>query len=168
MKFHYMIDVETLGLGRDPAVTQIACVRFTPEDGLLDCLDMKIALASGNCHIEYGTLKWWLSQDNNLFRKAMSGETPLMGALYRLQAFMTDVGYVWANGPQFDLRILRDAYDKRCITCPWNFRQEYDYRTAVYMTDVERIKPETAHDALSDAQAQALTIIGAHETKRSN
>lgn len=66
---------------------------------------------------------------------------------------------MWANSPAFDLVMLRNAFNKHHVDAPWGFWIERDFRTFLSMTNADRVKPEVAHDALSDAKAQAQTLI---------
>ena len=63
---------------------------------------------------------------------------------------------VWGNGATFDNVILRNAYQKTGLDCPWPFWQDRCYRTLKNLApDIDRPELGTLHQALNDATVQA-------------
>jgi hypothetical protein len=82
------------------------------------------------------------------------------------QAFNWDGAEVWANGSDFDLPIIANAY-RACgySNAPWPYFNGRDYRTVRKMfpksvLNEYTVEPACAHDALEDARAQVLTLQG--------
>ena len=81
---------------------------------------------------------------------------------------------VWAKPPGFDLAFLRRLFDKYCIECPWQYKQEHDVRTLmwvaqhVYGVDFKVPSIENTglvkHNALHDAALQATLAQAALRT----
>lgn len=73
---------------------------------------------------------------------------------------------IWANDPHFDVSILAAVFDAVGLPVPWHYRSPRSMKTAI---DMAGLKPEeycnygTAHNALDDAIAQAMTVCKAHE-----
>lgn len=73
---------------------------------------------------------------------------------------------VWANGPQFDVSILEAVYHAVQLPAPWYYRAPRDFRTitdAAGMTHDDFCNYGTAHNALDDAIAQAMTVCEAYK-----
>jgi hypothetical protein len=70
------------------------------------------------------------------------------------------------------LPILDTAYRACGMSAPWAYYNARDYRTLKYEMNKDlfrslEVKPEVKHNALSDAKAQALTLLAmrAHAVK---
>jgi hypothetical protein len=80
--------------------------------------------------------------------------------------FKTDwekIKEVWANGTDFDLVILRNAFERTGIRCPWAYYKGRDYRTVRKLFPQAvlnecTVEPRIKHDAFEDATSQALTL----------
>ncbi|HRO04964.1 MAG TPA: 3'-5' exoribonuclease, partial [Terricaulis sp.] len=69
---------------------------------------------------------------------------------------------VWAMPPEFDLVILRNVADAHGVSLPWKYNKTRDLRTLEYLagcSSKDRMQAAVAHDAGSDAAAQASTAI---------
>lgn len=163
-----MIDIETLGTGSDCAILSIGAVEFD-ENGLGKEFHVHIDLEScteAGLVIEPRTVMWWLDQSDAARKAITRGKrVPLIKALVGLkEAFNWEKTKVWCNGANFDFPILTHAYRALGGDAPWQYWNCMDYRTIknIVPTDVLKASLEqagTAHDALSDAKAQALTLI---------
>lgn len=165
-----MVDIETLSVHPDATVLSIGAVAFDPVIGLApvsfeSTLDR--AQQKGR-RIDSDTVAWWISQaEENPGAASVFHERrlePVEHALRRLTEYYnhwcTEDSGVWANGPDFDLVILRSLYQDLDSKPPWTHKQHRCYRTLrgfAQEAGLEiNIKPNLKpHNALSDAQYQA-------------
>lgn len=169
MSRHLMIDLESLGVLPGCAVLSLGAVEFNEEGQFLGHFHAHITLEScvkRGLKIEAGTVMWWLTQE----RAAQQALTDAEGhPLHEvLEAFIGTFNWqdlkVWANGASFDFPILVQAFEACGFKKPWAYYNEMDFRTMKNLVpkaefDALRVRPELAHDALSDAKAQAQTLI---------
>lgn len=169
---NFMIDIETLGTGSNSVILSIGAVEFDPDsddigEGFHVLVNIDSCLNKGLI-VSGSTLCWWMTQSEearNIFNR-QSESLHLASALLALRQYMlgkSAIPIVWANGTDFDLAILQNAYSKVDIEQPWSYYNGRDYRTIKAMLpkktfDKLRVKPEVAHDAYHDALAQARTL----------
>lgn len=145
-----MLDIETMAASANAAIASIGAVKFD-DKGVVDTLYRRVEWRG---YVSPATVKWWLGQgDRARAEMASKDVAPLEDTLKELVRF---VGYhpVWGNGSDFDNAIVQH----RMILCgiqSWNHRQNRCYRTMKSLYNVEYTPPEDAHNALSDALAQA-------------
>lgn len=162
---HIMIDLETMGTRPDAPIVAIGAVAFD-ADGITHefyaNVDLGSAVNSG-AKIDANTVMWWMQQDDDA-RAALVGKEDqysLVGALVEFSKWMylRDAG-VWGNGATFDNVILREAYLRAAVPCPWPFWDDKCYRTVkgIY-PDVPLDRSGTHHNALDDARTQAEHLI---------
>ncbi len=173
------LDLETLGTAPGSVILSIGAVAFNIDDPThrmlpesLPRFDIAIDVASATqagFTIDPDTVMWWLRQSDGA-RHAMAQKQGQAGRLAEvLYAFRDFVGLatvgpdtvrVWGNGSDFDNVLLAEAYRKLNRPAPWKFWNNRCLRTLrAEHPDVPRVKPRLAHDALSDAEAQAATIL---------
>lgn len=175
MTAHVMIDIETLGSAQQgrPAVVQIGAVTFNARGVNMDetfnqCIDRH---APDMGEIDCDTVWWWLGQSEEARQAAFHGSNSRPTARQLFGDFIAWVQrleggdpYVkfkfWAKPISFDLRIIRSHCEHFGLDI-WPFRSEVDLRSACFAAGVNPSahKPEVAHDALSDAIAQAQTAV---------
>jgi hypothetical protein len=158
-----MIDLETLGLHADCVILSIGAIQFDLETGDMDhsfgrCLDIDDQLRRGRT-IEGSTLRWWLQQDKAVLESNMRAAIPLEQTLYDFGEWMydNDIQYVWANGTNFDLGILKHAYNSIPLGLPWDYGSERDYKTLreLLMPAPMLLQRDAAkHNALADCRYQ--------------
>lgn len=168
MQKHVMLDIETFGIASTSVVLSIGAVEFT-LDGIQSSFYVDICPESctkAGLTMDPRTVLWWLEQNEAARMKLVDANTtPLMAALSRLsQAFDWKGMKVWCNGANFDFPILANAYQAVDSRPPWNYYNLMDYRTLKNLVPYEvheslRVRPTVAHNALADAEAQALTAI---------
>jgi len=180
MKVNYSIDLETLGTRYDSYILSIGIAAFNIETGEIINTFHKKTVCDDNFNIDLSTVMWWLNQ-NDEARKAItkretitangvSSEVPIEMALNELSNFIPDHknSIVWGNGSSFDITLLDHAYHKCGLKQPWIYYNVRDMRTIVDIAKSmgfmkERIKFEgVKHDALADAEHQALVISNAY------
>ena len=162
---HIMIDLETMGTRPDAPIVAIGAVAFDANGITREFyanVDLGSAVNSG-AKIDANTVMWWMQQDDDA-RAALVGKEDqysLVGALVEFSKWMylRDAG-VWGNGATFDNVILREAYLRAAVPCPWPFWDDKCYRTVkgIY-PDVPLDRSGTHHNALHDARTQAEHLI---------
>jgi len=169
-----MIDLETAGLTPDGAILSIGAVKVGLDQQTLGetfymNVDMQSCLDKG-MHAKGSVFEFWMRQPEEA--RARLFDPKPVHLHFMLTAFGSwvyrDTGKnirVWGNGVNFDIGILRSAYEYSNVKVPWHFREERDMRTLVMvgkgkgipMPKVDREGPK--HDALSDALYQARIIM---------
>ena len=158
-----MLDIETLGTQSNSVIISIGAVRFNLETGetgeefyknidIDTCLDMGLKV-SGK------TIQWWLSQSGSARDALKKDQGGLHSVLFHLSEFINEKDYVWGNSARFDLGLLSDAYNKINVNIPWDFRNELDVRTLVYLNpiikkDIVKENKGVAHNAIDDCKLQ--------------
>lgn len=172
-----MIDIETLSTRSDAAVLSIGLAAFD-DQGVTDTCEILIDPKQIFGHIDVSTVSWWMKQSDAARQLVFSGDCPQHAAWSRLISFLGPIGSfeeVWANGPQFDLKILQHwaeglverSYAPQGIKLPWRYNQERDFRTfmaewrrqGVPVNDIIGPRSGTAHSAVDDAASQARDVI---------
>jgi len=163
---HVMIDLETLGTEPGSVILSIGMVTLDADDGRRQewsrCIDVTTLLAAGFT-VDTETAQWWSRQSEEaraeLWRDPRPVEEVMMAAASWLESFGPRVR-VWGNAPSFDCRILATAMERCGIDVPWRFWNERCFRTfrAMHPGVVER--DGAHHDALADARAQAMFVVG--------
>lgn len=155
---HISIDLETLDT-RDTAIILSVGIIADTGEALHHAIDIDMQIAEGRT-ISGSTLLWWLKQNDDA-RDAITNAKPLspIDARALILAFLKSLVtekkyYVWGNAPSFDCDILAHFLGYK----PWPWYRERDVRTA-RMAVPHATKPDTAHDALSDARAQLADAI---------
>lgn len=161
------IDLETLGNTANAPVLSIGLVVFN-DGGIVKghewFPDLQEQLNLGAMP-DAATILWWFSQSPEArLSQVNSARDPVQQVLGEVGAVFAryDVGEVWGNGPSFDCTILAELFRRHGLAAPWDFWKERCVRTVLSLNPTrERVRPLIPHCALSDAEAQALTIIGA-------
>jgi len=166
MTMHIMIDLETMGTRPDAPIVAIGAVAFDANGITREFyanVDLGSAVNSG-AKIDANTVMWWMQQDDDA-RAALVGKEDqysLVGALVEFSKWMyiDRTAGVWGNGATFDNVILREAYLRAAVPCPWPFWDDKCYRTVkgIY-PDVPLDRSGTHHNALHDARTQAEHLI---------
>lgn len=177
-----MLDLETLGTTPGCVVLSIGAVEFDENDlhGSFHAhIDLESSCKAGLV-IEPRTTMWWLEQSSEAQSALLEAEK--FELRETLEAFVDTFDWdglqVWANGASFDFPILTAAFNAAGIKTPWAYYNECDYRTLKNLVNKQvfnnlRVRPDLAHDALSDAIAQARTtqnilkwLRGEYDAKR--
>jgi exodeoxyribonuclease VIII len=163
---HVMLDLETLGTGDHAAIVQIGACEFDSRE-IVSTFHRNIRMESEHFgNIEGDTLRWWMNQSPDAIASVLQSplRTPLRTALEDFRSWLVcDRLAIWANSPSFDLRLLRQAYERCGMKPPWKFYQELDHRTIKHLgrlLNVPRLQFEgTKHNALDDAMNQASYLM---------
>ena len=136
-----MLDIETLDVRPSSHILQVSAIAFDLK---------KHKEASFSMNVDYAgverkypnkfttgekTLKFWESQPRELWEDIQSNKKPLDEVLKGFSEFYKTVkekGYrkIWCHC-DFDIPILKYAYDVCGIMVPWNFKDRLDIRTIV-------------------------------------
>lgn len=156
---HMMVDLETLGTSVSAPICQIGAVCFLLPGYSTEVSRLSV-YAEPKGILEWDTIKWWLSQEDEARKHLMGGSTvPLKDALLRLSKFVPkDLEGIWSHGASFDIPILSYWYRELGIKIPWDHRMVRDTRTLLWLTPGVKVVNEDKHNALSDALAQARAI----------
>lgn len=182
-KLHIAIDLETLDIATSAVVMSVALVPFLveelPEDmekigdactRFLRPLHFRLEVAaqlSRDRTMNYDTVKWWVTQNKDAQKIFQTEEVPTPFVLDGILDWMKqasqyyEIAGMWGNGASFDNAILRSLFSSFCCEIPrelWPYWIDYDMRTLLHFTPIGKTKPVQAHNALSDATAQADTI----------
>lgn len=185
-----MLDLETFGVCDNAAIISIGAVRFSldtsaessvdhfstlhPADGSFPVIDDFDAVVSVKemppqelGTLDASTVMWWMHQSEEA-RKALQrpDSIPLRAVLEKFSAWVKrspTVG-LWSNGPSFDERLLRQAYDRCGMTWPFKYNAGRDVRTMREVAsqigfEQKPLGARTAHKALDDALDQAMFVV---------
>lgn len=164
-----MIDIETLGTSSKSAILSIGAVEFDKYGKFVKEFEVKIdpdTCVQAGLIIEPRTVFWWLEQSEEARRSILTGKRiSLIEALTQLtDAFDWKGKQVWANGVNFDISILDNAFGAFNCLPPWKYWDVMDYRTVKNivprdMYEAKKFEAAVKHSALEDAKAQANTLI---------
>jgi len=161
-----MIDIETAGDSDNCIVLTLGAAKFNPNDlsGPGDSLYMRIDIDEqrelGRCTSE-ATLKWWDTQSADVREEAWSpyDRVPVVAAMTQLGDFVKGAGAVWAQGPQFDMKILEHLYQQIGLRKPWRYNSVRDSRTLFKTVgDLRDRNVSGLHNALVDAHQQIIGV----------
>lgn len=160
-----MLDLETLGSNPGAAVVAIGACSFSSKgigDTYYNTIDPVSAVAAG-LTIEPENIKWWLKQSDEARKDIFEAKNKLDWTLFDFSSWLGrfDAPAIWGNGATFDNVLLREAYKRAGIKCPWHYHQDRCYRTLARMGKCfnYRVPPMQAsikHNALDDAKTQAF------------
>ena len=168
-----MVDIESLGTTPGSAILSIGACVFESvghpgRDEYYRNIDFLDSTFVG-LTLNPSTVKWWSEQSPEAIRVLTKNPVSLKGALNTFSVFLQKDDQVWAKGPDFDLVLLRAAYDIVGIRAPWSFRLTRDVRTILAMAELAGQKkpyPSTfegfiKHFALHDARLQMMQVQNA-------
>lgn len=167
----WMLDIETLSTEKDALILSIAIVLFDPfgEPGSIIKeyhWPIKLEAQQGGKLSVNTVMDFWFKQPEaakamTALREAKPHITPEVLA-ETLHNIYNDFPYacVWGNAPSFDCDIVASCIGRAGVDRPWAFWRERCYRTfkAEFGHLIKVPKAENAHDALSDARAQAKGV----------
>lgn len=164
-----MIDLETLGLGYDSPILSIGAAVIANGEVMLGGYHVGISLEDSIAHGRVpsaSTIEWWLRQapeaQQALAKKLSTGVSVNVALLDFANWVRSRYGaYVWGNGADFDIAMLRHAFAKVGLDEPWSYRNVRCFRTymAEFGHDEDWVQPSVKHDAQADAHAQAQTLV---------
>lgn len=185
---HFMLDIETFGTGTNAAIVSLGVVAFDPPTGVLGgTLEIHIDLEKSPSPgvMDAATVMWWLGREPRAQRALLDTcRIPLGEALLKLGSWLNNQGVspddedgphrLWSKPPQFDERILREAYARHQLQFPFHWRCTRDVRTflddALTLCGIEppldAARTTIKHSALEDAKWQAHCVSSVTRTWR--
>ncbi|EMM5895144.1 3'-5' exonuclease [Klebsiella michiganensis] len=174
---HVMVDLETMGKKSNAPVVSIGAVIFDPATGFLGETFYKVvsleSAVSWGAEIDPSTVIWWMKQSSEARSEiANDNAIQLDDALLQFSEFVfenipggCETAQIWGNGATFDNTILRSSFERACLDCPWDYRNDRDVRTMVELGKAIGFDAKTSiqfegerHNALADAQHQARYV----------
>lgn len=157
-----MVDLETLSLSNTPVVLSIGAVKFDvngiDEEVFYERISRESCIGLGLVE-DSSTIAWWEQQDPDVYAEALSGTRGLKEVLEELTEWLGEDAKVWGNGACADNVWLKSAYAACGLEVPWKFWNDRCYRTVLALfPKTVKVRPRVAHNALEDAEAQALTL----------
>lgn len=176
-----MVDLETLGVGTNPVIAQIAAVPFQLETGAVPHLELQFnqfvcprSCLNAGLKIDPSTMEWWAKQEERVYRdiivNAFQYGLELKSALESFNVFIDVVKdhygvkqvRIWGNGMLADNRWLMSAYEAIDLKPGWKYNEDSDVRTLVDLgrrfLDIDPKKDfpfeGNAHNAIDDCLHQ--------------
>lgn len=143
------LDLETLSLSANAAILEIAAVAWDRKADIdpilpdyppfISHVDLRSCVADG-FDIDPESIIWWRSQPEKIRREVFYGEAfPLSQVLESFSAWLDDLKdfyktenvYLWSQGSDFDIAILRNAFSRYGLVFPINHKHFRDARTFI-------------------------------------
>lgn len=171
-----MTDLETMSTEPNSAIVSIGACIFDPAgkdmaDSITERFYCSVSLQSSvdlGLHISPDTVSWWFKQSHDAQQALfMEPHRPLRMALteFRMwaQAAKPAISTLWANDPDFDYVILKQAFKAAGQMWPFEFYMHRSCRTikdlAWPLNDAPNFRGTTVHHkADDDAVTQALMV----------
>lgn len=171
-----MLDLETLSTSPRAAIVQIGACFFDRHTGEIgSTFKTTCAPDIEKYAVDYSTIAWWMRQSDDARLSSFGDGAPNIGqaisSFYQfviLQRAIVDFR-IWAMPAAFDVVIIENALRTELFGVPWKYNESRDVRTIMEVAEIskdERVLPDVAHDALSDAIAQAKTVAKAFQKIR--
>ena len=153
-----MIDLETLGNGKNACVVQIGACYFNRETGEIGDkfkvnVDAESAMRSG-ADMDASTVYWWLSQSPEAIASIIAQpRVSIEQAFTDLNVFLSGARAIWSHAT-FDFVTITETYKRLNIKPLFGFRAARDIRTLVDLAKITvdgRVRIGTHHDGLADA-----------------
>lgn len=160
-----MLDIETLGVAPTAQLLQIGAVNI-----LKPHLDFKIEISIDSQQDYFATasmdtLDFWQGLPEEVRKRVLCGQTHVKDALLLFARWLPKNARLFCHGASFDFPILHHHYHLNGLEVPWNYRDLRCFRTiyAQHREHFAKAMAEIAHDALSDAKAQAQVFRAIYE-----
>lgn len=162
-----MLDLETMGNSPNAAIIAIGAVEFDDSgigEKFYSVISLESSVASGGI-MDASTVIWWMGQSDQARGEFYAKGDSIAVALQSFSGWMEKRGNIddlkiWGNGAAFDNVILSSAYRRNQTKQPWMFWNDRCYRTIKALNpSVEFKRVGTHHNALSDAESQALHLL---------
>ncbi len=160
-----MVDIETLDTNPGGVILSIGACRFGQDidTKFYRNIDVFYALMEGFT-VNQDTVNWWKEQGAEAKTVFKSHRMSTRQALEEFVNFLRPNDLIWAKGPDFDLVMLKTAYEKVGLKVPWFFRNARDVRTLMWLRKEDKILLPRAdvyikHFALHDAIYQAEIVM---------
>ena len=158
-------DIETLGVTPSSMILSIGAVAI--RDNRIVGEFYQNILVEGFENFGFtsctSTVDWWNKEEQSLARQDLQDDQILLEeALEKFKSWILQVdgNEIWGYGSDFDVVILKNAFDTFGIDWPFNFWNHRCLRTLSTMLGI-KVKREKGvhHNALADAINQGQTLI---------
>ena len=170
-----MIDTETYGLREDSVILSLGCILFLEEPAPPGSWKESMQFHLGQLYMEFdvadqlslgrtttqSTLDFWAVQKD----PPTDGRVPLETGLRILKGFLNSglhcVSEVWCRGTDFDIPLLRNAFNQFGIPIPWHYSDVRDLRTLdkfFVLPKLPRPADLKEHHALDDCRYQLMKL----------
>jgi len=173
MSSHIMLDIETMDTENTASIVSIGACAFDMDnydEEITRKFDIRISLESNQKAgrtISASTVSWWLKQSKEA--QAALHRDPVVNlkeGLTQFRMWADEVkpraSRIWAKDPDFDVVIMKDAFNDLGMVWPFKFWESRSVRTIVELAypngDEPHIELGVAHDAADDAIRQALMV----------
>ena len=175
---HFMLDLETLALSPDAAITEIGCVNMNTgkafhchvidnygkrDPGTIawrseNQLGWKIIVgAEDDCYLLYVALSMFFDW---LQLQTVAAPNDLDTVLQATKEGTVKTIVMWCKGTDFDNVITTAAAKSVDLTVPWKYNNFFDVRTLLKLFPQFKIpKEQVTHNALEDAILQAGQLL---------
>lgn len=172
-----MLDIESLGNGKNATIVQVAAVFFDRATGKLGKsfkvnIDARSAVQSG-AELDADTVYWWLSQSREAINSIT--EQPLFDirlAMNDLNDFLESAVAIWSHAT-FDFVIITETFKRLGIKTKFHYRTCRDIRTLVDLANINTKDYQPTfegvqHDALYDCIHQIKYCVVAFQKLKSS
>jgi hypothetical protein len=162
-----MLDLETYSTKSNAVILTIGAIKFDNSENITSiesCDKFYKRINISSClnlgmHIDPETDKWWCQQNYDTRYEAIINpdRTNIKDALSEFIGWFGNSKYIWSQGIDFDIVILKNAFDKCNLTVPWKFWNVRDSRTLISICN-KTIQKTNSHNALNDCYNQIIAL----------
>lgn len=160
---HVVLDWETMSTAHNAAPVQLAAVVAKPEGyvSFNEYINPKSSEAHG-LHVDPETMKWWDRQDPALRARVFGGTRSLIEVLISFMNYLENLCrdekdeadwsriFLWGNGVEFDVQILREAYEKVLVPLGYD-KFPVSFRNFDHVRTLYRCVPQSLLQEVTDA-----------------
>lgn len=153
-----MIDIESLGVGKNCCIVQIGACYFDRATGEIGDMfkvniDARSAVASG-AHLEADTVYWWLKQSPEAIASITAAPLlPIREAFEQLNLFLSFAKCIWSHAT-FDFVAITETYKRLNMKPSFAYKTARDIRTLIDIFNISTLatpREGLHHDGLADA-----------------
>lgn len=160
-----MLDIETLGTAQNAVILSLGAVKFNPysekepHSPFYVKIDVDEQLTTGRT-VDEDTLSWWEKQPLHVREEALSEKdrVSVVTFIETFSKYLVGVDTIFAQGPTFDIVLIKDIFRSYGYPVPWNYWQVRDSRTLFDLNPSIKPKSDDLHNALADAYYQAVGV----------
>ncbi len=167
-----MLDLETLGTTPGSVVLAIGAVASSSPEldhQIYRKLNVMEQLYLG-LTVDPDTMSWWRKQDKEAWLSSVGCATDLRTTLEDLATWISAVRRgpldqptgskirIWGDAVSFDCGLLASVFRAAKVIVPWDYREEFCYRTVRTLANSEKPRAKLQHNALDDARAQLVHL----------
>jgi len=161
-----MTDIETMGVGCNAAMIQLAGCYFdrkTGEIGRTFCENLNLGeLLDYGFTKEPSTEKWWSEQNQDILKDILENNRPVKEVIREFSLFMSSANYIWCH-TNFDFVIIQN-YLTHFKERKMPYKGARDIRTLVDLSGIDLSKydwSKKTHNALEDCKFQVQYCVDA-------